>query len=421
VFQRKRIKMMLAGFLGISAILIGGITMRVRAEEKYPNEFKAVAYYPNWYGDFTGSVQWDKLTHVNYAFALPNENGTVDSVQGSADVIESLIEAAHENQVKVSLAIGGWSYSDGRLCAEVFEKATDTDEKCRSLAEDVLALVDEYGFDGVDVDWEYPSASSVDQYTAFVGYLREGWTGRGKLLTAAVQAVGGTYQSDEVLDMLDWINVMAYDGDSGSGHSPYSYLVNSFAYWNEERGVSQEKIVLGVPFYERPNWASYESIVAKDAANADKDSTEINGTVVHYNGRRTMKAKAVYAAENAGGIMIWEISQDSKKEELSLLSAIQDAVMGVFYPIALEWGKADLGEISLVDRVELCWGESYPQDYVVLTSTDGERWTAVQVVTNSHGGRETIVFRQTNARYIRVLACKDRMVADATPCEIRVY
>ncbi len=45
---------------------------------KYGKNFKAVAYYPNWYGDFTSKVQWDKLTHVNYSFALPNDNGTID-------------------------------------------------------------------------------------------------------------------------------------------------------------------------------------------------------------------------------------------------------------------------------------------------------------------------------------------------------
>lgn len=49
-------------------------------------------------------------------------------------------------------------------------------------------------------------------------------------LSSAVAATSGTYQTDEVLNMVDWINVMAYDGDSGAGHSPYSLLTNSFNY-----------------------------------------------------------------------------------------------------------------------------------------------------------------------------------------------
>lgn len=296
---------------------------------KYGKNFRAVAYYPNWYGDYTSRVQWDKLTHVNYSFALPNDNGTIDSVAGSAGVINSLIKAAHANDVKVSVAVGGWSYSDGRECARVFENATNTDAKRQSLANAILALVDQYGFDGVDIDWEYPTASSASQFTSFMRYLRAGLTERGKLLTSAVQATGGTYQTDEVLSMVDWINVMAYDGDSGAGHSPYSLIVNSFNYWHGTRGVDASKVVLGVPFYERPNWASYADVVAKDSANAYKDSAVIDGTTVYYNGINTMKQKAKYAAENAGGIMIWEISQDSTNSNLSLLNAIYDSATAV--------------------------------------------------------------------------------------------
>ena len=41
-------------------------------------------------------------------------DGTIDSVSGSASVINSLISVAHANDVKVNVAVGGWSYSDGR-------------------------------------------------------------------------------------------------------------------------------------------------------------------------------------------------------------------------------------------------------------------------------------------------------------------
>ncbi len=296
---------------------------------KYGNNFKAVAYYPNWYGDITSDIQWDKLTNIIYAFALPNASGVLDSVDGSANVINSLISAAHANDTKVELAVGGWSYSDGSMCQYVFEQATNTDAKCRSLANSILEVVDKYGFDGVDIDWEYPTASSASQYTTFMRYLREGLTQRGLTLSSAVAATGGTYQTDEVLQMVDWINVMAYDGNSGSGHSPYSLLTDSFYYWNTTRNMDASKIVLGVPFYERPNWASYADIVAANPANAYNDSAVINGTTVYYNGLNTMANKATFAAQNAGGIMIWEISQDSKDADYSLLNQIYRSATAV--------------------------------------------------------------------------------------------
>ncbi len=386
------------------------------------DDFKVVAYYPNWYGDFTSKVQWDKLTHVNYAFALPNQNGTVDSVKGSEKVITGLIEAAHENDVKVCVALGGWSYSDGSLCATVFEAATDTEEKCKSLADSILEIVDEYGFDGVDVDWEYPTAESVEGYTAFMRYLKEGLTERGKLLTAAVQAVGGTYQPDEVLEMLDWINVMAYDGNSGAGHSPYSYLVDSFAYWNGTRGVPADKVVLGVPFYERPNWASYADIVKADPDNAYQDEAQINGKTVYYNGLRTMAEKARYAAENAGGIMIWEISQDAEKDNLSLLSCIHDTVEAVFAPPRRDtWMTVDLGERKTFDRAVLSWGEAYGETYLLQTSLDGEHWSTAQVVSGQNGGEDTVVFRPVEARYVRVCCLKKVSDTEDILLNVRVF
>ena len=296
---------------------------------KYGKNFKAVAYYPNWYGDITSTIQWDKLTTVIYSFALPNASGVLDSVDGSANVIKSLITAAHNNDTKVEMAVGGWSYSDGTQCQYTFEKATNTDAKCKSLANSILSVVDKYGFDGVDIDWEYPTASSASQFTSFMRYLREGLTQRGLTLSSAVAANSGTYQTDEVLSMVDWINVMAYDGNEGSGHSPYSLITDSFKYWNVTRKVDASKIVLGVPFYERPNWASYADIVAKDSANAYKDSAVINGTTVYYNGLNTMAKKASFAAENAGGIMIWEISQDSKNADYSLLNQIYKSATAV--------------------------------------------------------------------------------------------
>ena len=77
-------------------------------------------------------------------------------------------------------------------------------------------------------------------------------------------------------------------------------IVDAFQYWNGTRGVPAQKVVLGVPFYERPNWASYASVVQADLANAHRDSAVINGTRVYYNGIETMQQKATCAAEHAG-------------------------------------------------------------------------------------------------------------------------
>ena len=72
-----------------------------------PNGFKSVGYMPSWAGSVT-SIQYSKLTHINYSFALPNANGTLQPIENTAK-LQQLVTLGHQNNVKVSLAIGGWN------------------------------------------------------------------------------------------------------------------------------------------------------------------------------------------------------------------------------------------------------------------------------------------------------------------------
>lgn len=300
---------------------------------KFPNDYKVVAYYPNWYGNYTNKVQWDKITHAYYAFGLPSaeNNGSIYSLNGEKDNVKAMVDACNAHNVVPVLSVGGWSHSgasDG-LCRTVFANNTNTTAKCNSLAESIVSQAKEHGFKGVDIDWEYPTSSTQAQYTTFMKKLRSLCTENGMSLTVAVAATSGAGFTSEVLNMLDFVNIMAYDGNEGSGHSPYSLATDSFNYWKNTMGVPAKKLVIGVPFYERPNWASYADIVSRNSAYAQTDSAQINGQTVYYNGIPTMKKKAEYAAKNAGGLMIWEISQDSTNANLSLLNAIYDTTVSV--------------------------------------------------------------------------------------------
>lgn len=308
----------------ILCIIVISIYLKSQVKKTSFDSFKRVAYFPNWHGDVVNDVPFSKLTHINYAFAIPTSEGNIRDIEDT-EVVNKLISMAHNNGVKVLVAVGGWSYN-GYPLEDTFVQATDTDAKCEKLANSILSVIDTYGFDGADIDWEYPRKETSSQYKLFMTYLKQGLESRGKLLTAAVVGNGsiGYGQIDEVLNMLDWVNVMAYDGNYGPGHSPYDYAVACGEYWIKTRGLSKDKVVLGVPFYERPNGASYADIVVNDSENAYKDSTVINGTTVYYNGINTMKDKTIWACYNAGGIMIWEITQDSNNEQLSLLNTIYE-------------------------------------------------------------------------------------------------
>ena len=297
--------------------------------------FKVVGYYPDWQPDKINDIQYDKLTHINYAFAIPREDGSLRPLE-NPQAAKAIIAEAHRHGVKVLLAIGGWAYKEVPL-ESTFKAATETDQKCKKLANSISEMVKEFGFDGADIDWEHPrnGETSSNQYAKLIQNLSELMKNDHRLLTVAVlpgKTADGTIQydaaaqSDEVISNVDWINVMAYDGGDGNRHSSYEFAIDCASYWKDIRKVTPYKIVLGVPFYGRPLWAPYNEIIKVDADAAYKDTVTMQGSQVYYNGIPTIKKKTKWAINNIGGIMIWEISQDTINREESLLNAIDASI-----------------------------------------------------------------------------------------------
>ena len=126
--------------------------------------------------------------------------------------------------------MGGWSYNGAEL-EPVFVSATSTSEKTRQLGDEILAMCNEYGFDGVDMDWEHPRVDgpSKNQYQELILYLADTLHAQGKLLTSAVvsgvSADGNIYydaaaHSDAVLNAVDWIHVMPMTAVTGNAILP---------------------------------------------------------------------------------------------------------------------------------------------------------------------------------------------------------
>ncbi|MGL4799200.1 MAG: glycosyl hydrolase family 18 protein [Cellulosilyticaceae bacterium] len=301
------------------------------SNELVKGDFKVVGYYPAWKPEEAATIPYHQLTHINYSFAIPKSDGTLMPLQNEA-LAKEIIQKAHQKGVKVLMAVGGWEY-EGVPLETAFIEATNTPEKIEKLGDSILEMVDTYGFDGVDMDWEHPrtDGQSKYQYKDLMLYLRSELTKREKLLTSAVVA-GVTPDGnvlwdaaghlDEVLKAVDWLNVMAYDGGDGDRHSGLGFAIQSGLYWRDTRQVPQEKVVLGLPFYGRPGWLTYEEILKEDPSAAEKD---IVGNM-HYNGLVTIQQKTEWALKEAGGIMIWELTGDSQVKEWSLMQRIEDTI-----------------------------------------------------------------------------------------------
>jgi chitinase len=263
------------------------------------------------------AIPYDHLTHINYAFLIPNRDGTFAALNNPWK-IEQIIAQAHEHEVRVLISVGGWGWD------EQFEAMAADPAARQVFVRGLVDIVAQYDFDGADIDWEYPDPGQSGQnFLALMTELRLALP-EDRLLTAAVVALGATGEGIPVesFALMDYVNLMVYDG--GTPHSSYQYAVDSLDYW-QGRGLPPEKTVLGVPFYARPNEAPYRRIVAAFPEAANLDEFDYYGTPINYNGIPTIQEKTELALERASGIMIWALEHDAPGE-LSLLSAIYQTV-----------------------------------------------------------------------------------------------
>lgn len=303
-------------------------TVPVTPVSNAPSTFKVIGYLPGRSID-TASIPFQYLTHINFAFGIPAKNGGGLEALRNWDKLIGLVKKAHENNVKVFISIGGWSIGDGGGEDSRFHRmAQDKDERDLFVSK-TMQLVRRFNLDGVDLDWEYPDIEnrSAEDYVLLIKQMADSLHAQNKELSAAVVHYGnqGEGTKNEIFNDVDWLNLMAYDDDHGLPipHSPYSLAEKSINYWVKQRGLSPQKAVLGLPFYGKPrkeNLSHYKDLLA---AGADPMADEFDS--VFYNGIATIKRKTELAKQQGlGGVMIWEISQDTN-DDRSLLKAINES------------------------------------------------------------------------------------------------
>lgn len=260
-------------------------------------------------------IPYDKLTHINYSFLIPNADGTFVKLT-NAWKLKKIVELAHDQNVKVSIAVGGWGWD------EQFEQMAASAESRTVFVQNLKAFVEEYQLDGVDMDWEYPDpGQSSLNYLALMRELRDALPNA--IISTAVISYGddtGLGIPTESFDFVDYVNVMTYDG---SDHGTMAQFERGLQYWSD-RGVPKEKLNIGVPFYSRPGEVTYAKLIANDPSAAQSDIFDHFGTLQNYNGIPTIQKKTEIAMQQAGGIMFWELSHDVQGE-LSLVNAIFEA------------------------------------------------------------------------------------------------
>ncbi|EDW32817.1 GL10147 [Drosophila persimilis] len=273
----------------ILVLLLGAVLMAASSVAQGNVSKHVVCYQGTWsvYRPGTGQFGVEDIdpflcTHLIYAFLGIEESGQLRVIDSYLDLednsgrgnIKSFNALKLKNPtLKTLAAIGGWNEGSKKFSIV----AADAEKRAR-FVNDVVHFLQRHGFDGLDLDWEYPgqrhSLDNEDRtnYITLLKELKEGLEPFSYILSAAVGSAQfsaeTSYEIPAIVPYLDLINVMAYDL-----HGPWDEVVGInaplypaasdkserqkqlnvdaiFKYWLNA-GAPPEKLVLGVPFYGR--------------------------------------------------------------------------------------------------------------------------------------------------------------------------
>ncbi|KAJ5487608.1 hypothetical protein N7530_001908 [Penicillium desertorum] len=357
---------------------------------------RVIGYYEAWsarrecYPFPPAAIPIEGLTHLNFAFAyidpstfdiVPMDSLTPSSLFTQTADVRNFKSELSDLQVYISL--GGWTFSDnGTDTQPTFGKVASTEAGRQKFANNLVDFMKKYGFDGVDVDWEYPGAGDrggktvdTENYVLLMKVLRETFDSSAHGPYGLTFTIPSSYwylrwfDVPGMLEYADWTNMMTYDlHGAWDKENPIGSIVQAHTNLTEiklamdllwRNNIAPEKVVMGLGFYGRSftlksrtcSWPGCEFAGAAEPGSctdnagtlayfeiqdiiADKNPKIIhdmdaavkyftfsNDQWVSFDDEDTFKEKVKWANSiGLGGLMIWSIDQDDK--EFSALTSL---------------------------------------------------------------------------------------------------
>ena len=322
---------------------------------------RVVGYYPQWVQSSLpiSSIDFSVVTHVNHAFAWPDEDANIQSYSNMFNV--SNAQTIHSQGAKFLLSLGGWGNDVG------FESVVSSPSLRNDFINNLIDICDNYGYDGVDLDWEHPNSTQNRQYlNLLVAEMDSMFNDFDSelLITMAVPISnwsGQWYDFNFLKSHIDFFNAMTYDIHGGwSAHAGHnSPLFQSppgdsdgscstgIGYLATTRGIPREKLNLGVPFWGK-KYSTYDINQSFSGTVEDMWYHEIvplidNGWSYHWDSNafcpylikddaskiitfdnpESIGFKCEYAkTQNLGGVMIWALGYDIVNGGQELIQSI---------------------------------------------------------------------------------------------------
>lgn len=289
------------------------------------------------------------MTHINYAFGHVSDS--FDGIRvDNPERLRKIVALREGNpRLRVLLSIGGWT--SGR-----FSEMAASDSTRAAFCRDARRIVDEFGLDGIDIDWEYPGSSEagisssdkdIENFTSLMLELRR-HLGRERLLTLATYARGKYYDFKSFIDAVDFVNMMSYDMNRAPLHHAPLFSSGKFPGLSVEQamkahldqGVPASKLCMGLPFYGRGTAATADYVdfrdlplqLARFTRGYDPEgrvpylSDSDGNPVLGFDDPESLTEKCRYALDNGlRGVMYWECAADDASSSLAHL--LRDLVL----------------------------------------------------------------------------------------------
>lgn len=266
-----------------------------------------------WVGDELkpSEIAYGKYDLIYYAFGVPTKAGKVNMDSGSNALLQQLVHAAHQNNSKVILSVGGWSDS------KYFSSLVASKSSRANFASNLQSLHKEVGVDGFDIDWEYPNdagAGSNEKSPQDLAHLETFLTLLRKRMPDAILSTTSTQSPwngpngnpakdvSKAAAALDFVFVMNYDvwGSTskpgpnapladicGDSSQPEASAAASIAAWTGA-GLPREKILMGMPMYGYVSKSSATRLQERRSGENDTGtrSSSPNATDSYHSHRR---------------------------------------------------------------------------------------------------------------------------------------
>lgn len=306
-------------------LIIFCVTITAVTSTDIPQDIRVWCYYTNWAQYRPGDMKYtvkdldiSKCTHAAFAFAIMSQQNTIKAFEWNDEDsnfrkrMYSKFTSLKSQQpnLKTYLSVGGWNFG-----AAPFTWMANSRSNRTAFIKSTIPFLRKYKFDGLDLDWEYPSdpdrygiPEDKEYFVLLIKELYEAYkeesqkTGQPQLqLTiaapAAKQKIDAGMDVKRFIKYLDYVNLMTYDfhgaWSNKTGHSsplyPLANETGNDRYWNVafsvtywyKLGTPKSKINIGIPFYGR-------SFTLRDPRKfylgADAKGAGKNGTVTRIGG-----------------------------------------------------------------------------------------------------------------------------------------